>query len=333
MIFISAMMKIHRNIGVVIIGRNEGDRLKICLESVVKQSKYILYVDSSSTDNSIYIAGSLNVNVVNLDVSKPFTAARARNEGYKKLIELYPELLFVQFIDGDCELGISWFDAAEKHLVQHDDVSVVCGRLRERYPYDSVYNMLCDIEWNTPVGETNSCGGIALIRRSAFDDVSGFNPNVVAGEEPELCLRMRLKGWKIWRINEEMALHDANIKAFSQWWKRNVRSGLAYALGANMHGAKAEQHWVREVRRTRFWALYIPILIVIMIFINPVFIFGFTIYPLQVLRLAIKNKNRIKANWIYAFFVTLGKFPEMQGQIKFYLKQLFKTPIKIIEYK
>jgi len=321
-----------KQIGIVVIGRNEGERLKICLESVINTGT-VVYVDSGSTDNSVQLAQQLGVDVVNLDISIPFTAARARNEGFEKLKELNASLNYVQFVDGDCEVVKGWLETASAYLEQYDDVAVVCGRRRERYPQSSVYNMLCDIEWNTATGETKACGGDALMKISAFEQVTGFNPEVIAGEEPELCVRMRQQGWKIWRLDEEMTLHDANIMRFSEWWKRNVRSGYAFALGSHMHGHLPEQHWLTEVKRARLWAGFIPLFILVATMIEPILAITVLIYPLQIVRIAINNSEVIERNRLYAFFVTLGKFPELQGQLKFYFNRLSKKQSKIIEYK
>ena len=323
----------YNTVGVVVIGRNEGDRLKICLESVIGVASKVVYVDSASTDESVNIARSLGVEVVNLDISIPFTAARARNEGFKRLYELEPELSLVQFVDGDCEVVDGWVEQASEYLTDNKEVAIVCGRRRERYPEVSIYNMLCDIEWNTPIGEALACGGDALIRIDIFEQVGGYNPDLIAGEEPEMCVRIRQQGWKVWRLDAEMTLHDANIVRYSQWWKRNVRSGYAFALGFSMHGSLPERHWESEVKRARLWAGYLPIIIIFASIINTYSLLVLFIYPLQVARIAFAKRKTIRANWKYAFFVTLGKFPEMQGQIKFYLNKIFKSRSKIIEYK
>jgi len=322
-----------RFIGVVVIGRNEGERLRKCLESVVGSSDSVVYVDSGSTDDSIAISRQIGAHVIKLDLATPFTAARARNEGFQKLQNLNPDLVYVQFVDGDCEVVGSWLRTAYAYLCENSDVAVVCGRRRERYPNASVYNMLCDIEWNTAIGDTKACGGDALIRAAAFKQVTGFNPGLIAGEEPELCLRLRQEGWRIKRMDEEMTLHDANMTRFSQWWQRNVRSGYAFALGEYLHGKKAEQHWVNEARRGRLWGGYIPLTILISTIINPLCFVFISIYLFQVFRIAIKSRHRINNNWKYSFFVTLGKFPEAQGQLRFYFDRLFGLRSNIIEYK
>ena len=227
-----------QSIGVVAIGRNEGGRLRACLESARRDCAAVVYVDSGSTDGSVELAKSLGVNVVNLDLSKPFTAARARNEGYARLREIAPAIDAVQFVDGDCEIVAGWIDSARAMLASDPKIAIVCGRRRERFPRASIYNRLCDMEWNTPIGVAIACGGDALIRSLAFDQVNGYDPAIIAGEEPEMCVRLRQLGWTIHRINAEMTLHDAAMTRFGQWWKRSLRSGHAYAQGYFLHGRK-----------------------------------------------------------------------------------------------
>ena len=99
-------------IGVVAIGRNEGERLRRCLESLDGHGLTVVYVDSGSTDDSVALARSLSIEVVDLDMSTPFTAARARNAGFERLLQIDPGVRFVQFLDGDCEVADGWLERA-----------------------------------------------------------------------------------------------------------------------------------------------------------------------------------------------------------------------------
>jgi GT2 family glycosyltransferase len=249
-------------VGVVAIGRNEGERLRACLEAVVRAGAPAAYVDSGSTDGSVALAQRLGVQVVELDMSVPFTAARARNAGFKCLLESHPDLQFVQFIDGDCEMADGWLDVASRALEERPEIAIVAGRCRERHPDASVYNRICDLEWDTPVGESEKCGGIFLVRAAALRQVDGFNSALIAGEEPEMCLRLREKGWKIWRVGEEMNLHDAAMTRFGQWWRRMIRGGHAFAEVSGMHPRSPKRIWVRETRSSLCWGLVLPITIV-----------------------------------------------------------------------
>ena len=229
-------------LGVVVIGRNEGERLLRCLRSVTAQAATLVYVDSGSTDGSVMAARDCGATVVQLDTTQPFTAARARNRGFQVLCEISGAVELVQFVDGDCELVEGWNDKAFALLAAREDVAVVCGRRRERFPDGSIYNRLCDIEWDTPIGEALACGGDAMMRAAALEQVGGFRDELIAGEEPELCVRLRALGWHIWRLDAEMTLHDAAMTRFSQWWRRSKRAGFAFAEGAHLHGASQERH-------------------------------------------------------------------------------------------
>lgn len=322
------------HMGIVIIGRNEGDRLMRCLGSIAPQSKQIVYVDSASSDDSVTRARDMGVEVVPLDMALPFTAARARNAGFARMRTLYPHTGYVQFVDGDCEVAASWLAEASRFLDSRPDVALVCGRRRERYPELSIYNMLCDSEWDTPVGEAIACGGDALMRINAFENIRGFRPDLIAGEEPELCVRLRAAGWKIWRLEQEMTLHDAAMTRFAQWWKRSMRGGYAFAEGAQLHGALPERHWVRESRRGLIWGLGIPLLTFSLLSWLGAWCFALLlIYPAQVLRLALRGTRTLKQNWWRALFLVLGKFPEALGQLNFFYNRLTGKSSRLIEYK
>ena len=320
----------------MVIGRNEGERLRACLISLLDALSCMVYVDSGSTDGSVAMARSLGVKVVSLDMSQPFTAARARNVGFMQLQRTHPHLDMVQFVDGDCEVDKAWLGAAAKFLVSHPNVAVVCGRRRERFPENSVYNLMCDLEWDTPLGEARACGGDALMRLEALAEVCGYRENLIAGEEPELCLRLRFKGWRVWRLDVDMTLHDAAIMHFSQWWKRSMRAGFAYAEGAYLHGAPPERHWVREARSAALWGAVIPLLTSLLAsLLNPSFLIALLIYPVQVIRLCVRSpqSGAIRIRFLRALFLVVGKFPEAQGQLQFWLRLWSGGAARLIEYK
>jgi GT2 family glycosyltransferase len=319
---------------VIAIGRNEGERLRKCLESAVARAARVIYVDSGSTDDSAEMARRLGVAVVSLDMRVPFTAARARNEGFQRLCELAPDLNYVQFVDGDCEIVAGWLEKSVAFLDAHRDVAVVCGRRRERQPEQSIYNMLCDIEWDSPIGEARACGGDALMRIDAFKAMNGYRAGLIAGEEPELCVRLRAAGWRIWRLDAEMTLHDAAITRFEQWWKRMMRSGHAFAEGRYLHGAPPERHWVRESRSAWIWGLAIPLGVLGAVLCWGAWAFALLlIFPLQIVRLAVRGTRSVRENWWYAGSLVLGKFPEMLGQAKFLYHRFVGGQSRLIEYK
>jgi GT2 family glycosyltransferase len=326
------------NLGSVAIGRNEGERLKRCLQSLSLAANTVVYVDSGSTDGSVQWARDHGVQVVELDMSQPFTAARARNSGFELLRQLRPEIAYVQFVDGDCELDVHWPTQAVSFLEANPNVGVVCGRRRERYPEQTIFNWLCDQEWQGPTGDVRACGGDAMIRASAFKSVGGYRSDLVAGEEPELCVRLRAAGWRIWRLDQEMTLHDAAMTRFGQWWRRTMRGGYAFAQGAYLHGAAPEHHWVWEARRAWIWGLWLPLAclaagVVTSPWLGPWGFTSFLIYPLQVIRQTARNHGSLRQRATLALFQVLARFPEALGQLKFTRDRWFGRHAQLIEYK
>ncbi len=210
----------------------------------------------------------------------------------------------------------------------------MCGRLRERFPEQSIYNMLCDIEWDGPVGEIKSCGGNAMMRVKAFASEKGFRSDLIAGEEPELCVRLRAAGWRVWRSEHEMALHDAAMTRIGQWWKRTLRAGYSYAQAAYLHGAPPERHGVQESRSAWVWGFAYPLCCCgLVAWVGPMALLLLAAYPLQVVRLALRGGRSVRENWWHAGFLVAGKFPELVGQIKFLSHLLLGQRAGLIEHK
>lgn len=322
------------DVAVVAIGRNEGERLRTCLASVVERVALTVYVDSGSTDNSKIIADQLGAVTVDLDTSIPFTAARARNAGFKAALEYLPNLEWIQFVDGDCEVQPGWLTKARDHLRAHNEHAIVFGRRRERFPERSVYNEMCDIEWDVQPGIRKYCGGDIMIRASVLKKVDGYRESLIAGEEPEMCVRIRAEGWKIEALSAEMTLHDADITRFSQWWRRVMRSGWAYAAGAHIHGAPPEKHFVRQSLQSWIWVgLPLAFIAVGLPLLGTKVLLLLLLYPLQGLRLFITLDGTIRQKAISSCAFTIGRFPEFLGQLKYWYEQIWNKQARLIEYK
>ena len=325
------------DIGAVAIGRNEGPRLIACLEAIVGRVRRVVYVDSGSTDGSVAMAADRGAEVVALDLSEPFTAARARNAGLHRLLELEPDLRFVQFIDGDCEVVPGWLGCARGALEGRPELAVACGRRRERFPEASVYNRLADLEWDTPVGDSDACGGDALMRVSALAEVGGFDPTLIAGEEPDLCVRLRAIGWKVDRLDAEMTRHDLNMTRFGQWWRRHVRAGHAFAEGADRHGRGPDRHWVRPMRSNWAWGAVVPAASLALAWPTAgLSLLGLLGYPLIGCRAARGRARRgtpVGASALYGAFCALSKFPQAIGQGRYQVGRIAGRRSALIEYK
>jgi len=322
----------NKKVGVVIIGRNEGDRLILCLESVLKQQVPCVYVDSQSSDNSVVEAGQRDVTTIVLDKSSPINASRARNTGFDVLVKENPGLEYVHFIDADCELDEGWLTEALTTLEKNPQIVIVSGRLREKHRTESVYMRLCDMDWYVNPGEVARCGGIFTIRRTVFEELSGFDTSLIAGADPEFCYRIHNKGKKILSLAAEMGTHDSAMRHFSQWWNRCVKVGFGYANGAKWGG------WKKQYRSSIIWGAILPFIIILSVFfVSPYFIALLGMYALQVAKIYMSKldigSDSNYDKYLYAQFCVLAKFPEARGVIKYLISAAIGKQQKIIEYK
>jgi GT2 family glycosyltransferase len=333
----------NASLGLVVIGRNEGERLARCLISVRAVPNRV-YVDSGSTDGSLALARGEGVSVVELPVPPHFTAARARNAGLAQLLSANPNLEFVQMVDGDCEVQAGWIQAALTALRAEPDLALVFGRRRERHPEQSIYNALCDDEWNAPIGESPGCGGDALFRVSALRQVDFYNAAMIAGEDTELSMRLRKRGWRLRRIDAEMTLHDAAITRFSQWWSRTRRSGHAYGEMAFLHPDARDPNWPHMVRSIVFWGGIMPILLLtsalLSLIEDPrwwivtiVILLGWPIRMAQLTRRQLRRGLGFKVARASGILLMIGKIPQFLGLVAYHGNRLTGRKSELIEYK
>jgi GT2 family glycosyltransferase len=334
-------MSAAQNVAAVVIGRNEGARLQRGLTGLIAQVGRVVYVDSGSSDDSVAFARGLGVEVVELDMSRPFTAARARNAGVAALMASGPGPDYIQFMDGDCQLVPGWIAAALAHITAHPDLGIVTGWRSEIHPEASVYNAMCDFEWHRPAGPIIACGGDMLVRRQAFEDVEGLNETLIAGEDEEFCLRVAQAGWALERLPLPMTRHDAAMTRFGQWWQRAVRAGHAFAQIGRMH----PQHFAPERRRILLYGVILPLLALL----GLVMALAGAVLPGVLLIVAVLTAYEL--SWLrtvqglmrdglagpkaahHALFLTLSKFPNLIGALTYHLRRLRGRDMHLIEYK
>jgi cellulose synthase/poly-beta-1,6-N-acetylglucosamine synthase-like glycosyltransferase len=283
------------------------------------------------------MARSLGAEVVELDPSTPIGVPRARNEGFERLCQVAPEVQHVQFIDGDCEMVDGWLEKGLGVLNEQPQVGLVTGRRRERLPELSSYNRLADLEWDMPIGEIQGSHGDIMVRTLAFRQAGGFDPTVLVCEDYELCLRLRKHGWSLLRIDAEMTLHDMAMTRFGQWWRRAVRAGYGYANGRYLHGRPPERFFVREVRSIVFWAMVLPLLMLVFAWptrgLSLLLLAGYPLLYARVVRYGTRRGWSVSNARLYAFWTVLAKFPMAIGCLVYWFRLLARRPQRIIEYK
>jgi GT2 family glycosyltransferase len=328
--------------GVVIIGRNEAKRLPVSLKALADRASRSIYVDSGSSDGSVALVRSQfrGIQVHELSADRPFSAARARNEGINVLAQKFPELEFVQFVDGDCELVPGWLDQAEQYLRSHPDCAAVVGHLQERFPDASVYNRLCAMEWNSPPGDIEDCGafgGLSMVRISAFQRAGGFNAQVIAGEDSELAVRMKLNGSRIHKLDAKMAIHDAGMTRFSEFWKRSVRSGHAIGQRFDLHGRGPARDCERDMKSLYVWGMGLPITAICLAILMGAW--ALVIWPAALAYLfwrvrgyRVSRGDALPQASLYAGSILIAKYAQVIGWLQYRWNRL-RGEFRMIEYK
>ncbi|MDZ4799403.1 MAG: glycosyltransferase [Bryobacteraceae bacterium] len=328
-------------LSIVIIGRNEGTRLERCLQSVFRIDDVggpveVLYVDSNSTDGSPDRARAMGVGVFEVKPTHP-TAAFGRNAGWRGATGM-----FVLFLDGDTILEADFPRKALRAIQTDSKIAVVFGTRREMNPNDTVYNRILDLDWISRPGLADYCGGDALMRRSVLEAVNGYDEGLIAGEEPEMCRRMREVGWKILHIDALMTLHDLAMTGWSQYWRRATRTGYAYAQVSARFRNTNDPFWEHERKHNRqrgaFWCLMPPAAVALSVILWSVWPAIAALGLLVLLSLRSAWNFRWKSNdWLtlilYGFHSHIQHIPILIGQRQYDRDVRNGVRRGLIEYK
>jgi cellulose synthase/poly-beta-1,6-N-acetylglucosamine synthase-like glycosyltransferase len=326
-------------ISIVVIGRNEGERLSECLESVrrmrpARGEVETIYVDSASTDDSVERATRLGATVVRAEFERPCAAA-ARNAGWR--IARAPIVLF---LDGDTVLDRNFVIDSLDEFADHR-VAVIFGHRREIRPKASIFNRVLDLDWVYLPGQVEFCGGDALMRRDVLERVGGFDGDLIAGEEPDLCCRIRALGFIVLHVDRPMTGHDLAMTRFSQYWWRAIRSGYAFAEIAERFRRTNSPFWSGQARRNNLHGL---MMLAVGIGAPVVALFLHSLLPLVAaigFILALSIRTAIRCKWksddlvtrlLYGLHSHLVKIPILFGQLKFQLDRRLQRRTALIEY-
>lgn len=330
------------SISVVVIGRNEGQRLARCLESIRRMPGFsdsgseLIYVDSKSRDGSPELAATYGARVIVLDAPRT-TAALGRNAGWRAA-----KGEFILFLDGDTILHPDFARAAVQPILEDSSIVAVWGHRREIHPEASIYNRILDLDWVYAPGIAEFCGGDVVMRRHALEEVGGYDSDLIAGEEPDLCRRMRARGYRILHIDHPMTGHDLQITRFSQYWKHAARAGHAFAEISARFRNSDDKFWDAERRRNLirggFWIGSFALA-------AAVCALRLTVVPILLwlaLLLVLSLRSAWKSRWktrevptllLYGVHSHLQQIPICVGQITYALDQRRGNRRALIEYK
>lgn len=326
-------------ISIVVIGRNEGPRLGDCFDAIQRirfpsEKVEWIYVDSGSRDNSMQIAAEAGARVIPISEG-PHSAARARNAGWKSARGTY-----ILFLDGDTLIEPDFIEKSLPELAS-DNIGVVFGDLKERYPDHSIYHLVMNRDWNGEYGWTDHCGGNALIKRVVLENVNGYDEALIAGEDNEMCVRIRNRGYQILHLNIPMGLHDLNISTFKGYWKRCFRTGYAYAAVSRKFWYCTEKFWFMKSLHNGLKGLLIFLSLFLLIllinkgswFVAVLVLIGFLTIILRTLCRELRAGIPLKTACLYSWHAHFQHVPIFFGQCFYWFDRLCRRSSDLIEYK
>lgn len=210
------------NIQIVVPVLNDVKRLRVCVLSLAKQLEVsrIIVVDNGSTDGSAELARSLNCQTI---VQKGLKVGALRNRGVEMCSGEY-----IVFVDSDHEVTAGWLEAGVCILEQ--DRTIVATGAHYLPPPDGTWVQKTwaihrlrgedrgDVDW---LGSGN-----LFVRREDFLKVGGFNEELVAAEDVDLCHRLRTQlGGRIVHDSRTANIHHGEPKNLRVFFKKELWRG------------------------------------------------------------------------------------------------------------
>lgn len=214
-------------VSVVVIGRNEEKHLEACFRSIFNMNYphnklEIIYVDTDSRDKSVDIAKQFNVKIAEEQSDFP-SPGLARNRGIREA-----QYEIIHFIDGDMTVDRNYLKNAIPTL-QKNNIACVIGDISERYSDRSFLAKVLNYPWRKrKKGIVDAPGAGGTFLKSILQEIGGYNPLILKGQETELGFRIRQKGYQIYKIENKMGTHDYGINNIHSLMKHSYTMGKSY---------------------------------------------------------------------------------------------------------
>jgi general secretion pathway protein A len=261
-------------------------------------------------------------------------AGRARNAGYRQLKKIAPHLQYVQFVDAQTALDPDWITTAEKFMARRPEVSIVTGTIRPPPGLKISAAPMGARDHGDDEGEIQCVfGGSALMRVESFEAAGGFRGDLLTAETVDLCIRLRRRGARIWRLGEGMALCEPAPKS-GGWWAQGRQRGFDNAYCASLHGGPPERIGILDTVLAVLWGFLFPTAVVItallgafvatklspatppMLVAGAILAFGAGVFVFRMAASVVVRGVFRASSWRAAFPAVMGRFPEFLGACK-----------------
>jgi glycosyltransferase involved in cell wall biosynthesis len=248
-------------VSVIIKALNEEKRIVAAVESalaaVAAVGGEVVLADSCSTDATVALASRFPIRIVQLADTRERCCGVGPQLGYQHSVGE-----FVYILDGDMEMLPGFLPAALAFMEAHPEAAGVGGRVVEMNTSSLEY--LARVErglGHMQAGAVDRLDMGGLYRRSAIEQTGYFSDrNLHSYEEFDLAVRLRAKGWALWRIAMDSVQHHGHDAPPYQLLLRRWRSGYICGLGEVLRGAVGQPHLGMVVTSVRELRLYVAVL-------------------------------------------------------------------------
>jgi GT2 family glycosyltransferase len=230
-------------VGIVIATRNRRESLLRTLRqlAVVAEGARVAVVDNGSGDDTVGAVCSAHPDVTVIALGENLGAA-ARNAGARAL-----DIPYVAFSDDDSWWARGALAIAARAFEEHPRVALLAGRVL--VGSERRLDPTCELMRDSPLRREDdlpgpsvlgfiACG--AVVRRSAFLEVGGFDSRFgIGGEEQMLALDLAAAGWGLAYLDRVVARHFPDPgerpgrsavvlrnRLWVAWLRRPLRSAL-----------------------------------------------------------------------------------------------------------
>ncbi|GAC1528944.1 MAG: glycosyltransferase [Ramlibacter sp.] len=251
-------------VSIIIKAFNEERRIERAIESAMRAVDQlgpgggeVVLADSCSTDRTLELAARYPIRIVQLADAGERCCGIGPQLGYQ-----YTEGTWLYILDGDMELLPDFLPAAIAFLEARPEVAGVAGQVIEANIKSLEYLARAKrAQARMRPGRVEHLEMGGLYRRSAVEQAGYFSDrNLHSYEELDLAARLRVRGWRLWRLGMPSVLHEGHDEPALVLLRRRWRSRYLCGLGELVRAAQGQPHWrlvLGSVRELRLYAAVI----------------------------------------------------------------------------
>jgi glycosyltransferase involved in cell wall biosynthesis len=249
------------NISIIIKALNEEKRIATAIESalaaVAPLGGEVILADSHSTDNTVSIAQTYPIRIVQLANPEERCCGIGPQLGYQ-----VAQGEFIYILDGDMQMLPEFLPQAINFMQENHNIAGVGGKVIEMNTDSLEFIARTErASGHMQPGEVDRLDMGGLYRKSAIESVGYFsNRNLHSYEELDLAVRLRQAGWKLHRIDVDAVRHWGHDVDPYQLLLKRWKSGYINGLGEMLKAAWGKPHFTRLILSVRELRIYVATL-------------------------------------------------------------------------